>query len=117
MASDDALKDMGRYLHQDIDYGAKNPADLARNVIALMSGAERTALRKYLATALDRLSPSELKGKLNRATTDWGFSSKGADEFLRAAFNQLGSGLVDHSQKMTVAARVTAERKAVGQRS
>ena len=29
----------------------------------------------------------------------------------------LGSGLVDHSQKMTVAARVMAEKKAVGQRS
>ena len=29
----------------------------------------------------------------------------------------LGSGLVDHSQKMTVAARATAEKKAVGQRS
>jgi len=29
----------------------------------------------------------------------------------------LGSGLVDYSQKMTVAARATAEKKAVGQRS
>ncbi len=29
----------------------------------------------------------------------------------------LGSGLVDHSQKMTVAAKVMAEKKAVGQRS
>lgn len=29
----------------------------------------------------------------------------------------LGSGLVDHSQKMTVAARATAEKKAMGQRS
>ena len=29
----------------------------------------------------------------------------------------LGSGLVDHSQKMMVAARATAEKKAVGQRS
>ncbi|MGW8189696.1 hypothetical protein [Sphingomonas hankookensis] len=29
----------------------------------------------------------------------------------------LGSGLVDHSQKMTVAARAIAEKKAVGQRS
>lgn len=29
----------------------------------------------------------------------------------------LGSGLVDHSQKMIVAARATAEKKAVGQRS
>lgn len=89
MASDDALKDMGQYLHQDIDYGAKTPADLARNVIALMSATERAALREYLADALDRLSPSELKGKLNRTTTDWGFSSTGAEEFLRAAFSQL----------------------------
>ena len=30
---------------------------------------------------------------------------------------RLGSGLVDHSQKMTVAARAIAEKKAVGQRS
>ena len=30
---------------------------------------------------------------------------------------RLGSGLVDHSQKMTVAARAMAEKKAVGQRS
>ncbi len=30
---------------------------------------------------------------------------------------ELGSGLVDHSQKMTVAARAMAEKKAVGQRS
>lgn len=29
----------------------------------------------------------------------------------------LGSGLIDHSQKMTVAARWMAEKKAVGQRS
>ena len=33
------------------------------------------------------------------------------------AGDALGSGLVDHSQKMTVAARVTAAKKAVGQRS
>ena len=29
----------------------------------------------------------------------------------------LGSGLVDHSQKMTMAARATAEKKAMGHRS
>jgi hypothetical protein len=29
----------------------------------------------------------------------------------------LGSGLVDHSQKMTVAARATVEKKTVGHRS
>ena len=31
--------------------------------------------------------------------------------------SSLGSGLISYSQKMTVAARVTAEKKAVGQRS
>ena len=36
---------------------------------------------------------------------------------LRKAPFSLGSGLVDHSQKMTVAARATAEKKAMGQRS
>jgi hypothetical protein len=89
MANEDALMAVGQYLHQDIDIGAKGPADLARNVIALMSAAERVALHKYLASALNLLPPSELKGKLNQVTTDWGFSSKGADAFLKAAFSQL----------------------------
>lgn len=34
-----------------------------------------------------------------------------------AIIRQLGSGLVDQSQKMTVAARAMAERKTVGHRS
>ena len=89
MANEDVLLAVGRYLHQDIDIGAKDEIELARNVLALMSAAERTALRKYLATTLGRLSASELKGKLNRATTDRRFSSKGADAFLRAVFSQL----------------------------
>lgn len=45
-------------------------------------------------------------------------------KFLRLMSNRifsvirrLGSGLVDHSQKMTVAARATAEKKTVGHRS
>jgi len=89
MANEDALLAVGRYLHQDIDIGAKDETELARNVLALMSAAERTALRKYLAATLGRLSASELKGKLNRTATDWRFSSKGADAFLTAIFSQL----------------------------
>lgn len=89
MANEDALMPLGEYLHQDIDIGAKNEAELARDVIALMSAVERKALREYLSSILNRLSPSELKGRLNRATSDWGFSSKGADAFLRAALSQL----------------------------
>ena len=82
---------LGQYLHQDIDIGASSEPDLARNVIALMSKGEQAALRTYLASALDRFSPSELKGKLNRATIDWRFTSKGADKFLRAALLQLNA--------------------------
>ena len=36
---------------------------------------------------------------------------------IKGGVHHLGSGLVDQSQKMTVAARATAEKKAVGQRS
>ena len=40
-----------------------------------------------------------------------------ASEALILSELLLGSGLVDHSQKMTVAARAMAERKTVGHRS
>lgn len=46
--------------------------------------------------------------------TIWGISCHTYREEARGA---LGSGFVDQSQKMTVAARATAEKKAVGQRS
>ena len=38
-------------------------------------------------------------------------------EQTRGASGWLGSGLIGHSQKMTVAASATAEKKTVGQRS
>ena len=52
------------------------------------------------------------------------FAKPQAAELLRAELAKpgyvcapLGSGLIGHSQKMTVAARATAEKKTVGQRS
>jgi hypothetical protein len=36
---------------------------------------------------------------------------------LARVVEKLGSGLIGHSQKMTVAASATAEKKTVGQRS
>ena len=86
---ENALLAVGRSLHQDIDIGAKDETELARNVLALMSPAERTALREYLAITLPHSSASELKGKLNRITTNWRFSSKGAAVFLRSALSLL----------------------------
>ncbi|WP_414711598.1 thioredoxin family protein [Sphingobium sp. UBA5915] len=41
----------------------------------------------------------------------------GQDVLTHPLMVELGSGLVDYSQKMTVAARTMAEKKAVGQRS
>lgn len=89
MGDDAALAAFGRYLHQDIALNASTPADLAKAVLALMQPQERTALRAYLSTALDRRSPSELKGDLNRANENWGFSSKGTVELLRAVAAEL----------------------------
>ena len=40
-----------------------------------------------------------------------------ADVVQYQQWDVLGSGLIDHSQKMTVAASATAEKKTVGQRS
>ena len=47
------------------------------------------------------------------------FTSQSEATGMRIKFLQweLGSGLIDQSQKMTVAARATAEKKAFGQRS
>jgi len=56
------------------------------------SGAKPGTINRELATL----------SHLLRSATKWGW---------------LGSGLVDHSQKITVAARATAEKKTVGQRS
>ena len=57
-----------------------------------------------------------------RGATTYESSQVLVDALLRSGLDQkgyrdLGSGLVDHSQKMTVAARATAEKKTVGQRS
>lgn len=80
---------MGLCMHQDIHLGASNEVELAQNVITLLSSSERVALHHYLAGALEHLTPSELKGDLNRATPGWRFSSKSAYAFLRVMFQQL----------------------------
>ncbi len=57
-----------------------------------------------------------LVGKLFNAIIDH-LRDGGAVELRGFGRFFLGSGLVDHSQKMTVAARATAEKKTVGHRS
>ena len=91
MGQENPLAAFGRYLHQDVARDASTPSELATTVLAMMRPEERTALRVYLSSALERLTPAELKGELNRADGDWRFSSSGTIELLRAAAKQLGA--------------------------
>lgn len=70
---------------------------------AMLSGALIAPKVKHHAAILD---PAKL-GELLRAI----------DDYEGAPITRLGSGFVGQSQKMTVAARAMAEKKAVGHRS
>jgi len=69
--------------------GVADWRELASRALEFMSPEQRDALRYYLRRALDRLTASELKGRLNRAVMEYRFSSKSAEAFLRATFDQL----------------------------
>lgn len=89
MTGDDAFKALAERLHQDVMIDIDRYEDLAATILSSVHERDRMALREQLATALDQLSPAELKGKLNRATSDWRFTTKGADQFLRAVLGLL----------------------------
>ena len=57
-----------------------------------------------------------LAGAIALTATTMPVAAQGRAADSRAP-DTLGSGLIGHSQKMTVAARATAEKKTVGQRS
>lgn len=84
------LEAFARGLHQDALTGLSGYDDLARSLLSQLSEPEREAFRNWLPRALQTLSPSEMKGLLNRANTDLRFSSNAADRLLRAAAEQLG---------------------------
>jgi len=89
MSNEKALAALGQYLHQDIDLDAHTPAELVSNALRMMTPQDRQALGAYLSNALERYSPSELKGQLNRANENWSFTSKGAAQFLHIVGEQL----------------------------
>jgi hypothetical protein len=66
--------------------------ELAARALEFMSPDQRDALRAYLCDALDRFTPSELRGKVNRAIREYRFNSKSAVAFLQATFDQLEGG-------------------------
>ncbi len=84
------LDAFARGLHQDVLIGLSNEYDLARALLSGLTPTEKEALRGWLPTALQTLTPAEFKGMLNRASTDIRFSSKGAHGLLRVAANELG---------------------------
>jgi hypothetical protein len=55
--------------------------------------------------------------RLDRAIRDENGDKLGRGPFVESLVRALGSGLIDQSQKMMVAARATAEKKAFGHRS
>lgn len=86
----DALAAFARGLHQDVFVGLSGLEDLAELLLSNLSPAETHAFRIWLAEALQSLTPSEMKGVLNRANGSIGFSSRGARELLQAAADRLG---------------------------
>jgi hypothetical protein len=89
VSTDDPLNAYGAHFYQGIADDAADMEELALRALEFMSAEQRNALRVYLQVALDRFTPSELKGKLNRAIREYGFSSKLAVTFLRATADQL----------------------------
>ena len=92
MGKDEPLNTYGSHFYQGIADGVADVAELATRAVACLTPDERDALRKYLQDVLDKLTPSELKGKLNRAIADYFFNSKQAVAFLRATADQLERG-------------------------
>lgn len=81
--------------------------DLTPQLDALReAGCERTFSDKASGAKANRIG---LADALSHA--------RNGDVLVVWKLDRLGSGLVDYSQKMTVAARAMAEKKAVGQRS
>ena len=76
--------------------------------------AQRIAgLRRIIAMREEQGADPIRQEEIDRHLAAAGFA---VDDRLRWML-ELGSGLIGHSQKMTVAARATAEKNAVGQRS
>jgi hypothetical protein len=90
MQKNEPLAAFARGLHQDVFVDLNGLDDLADLLLSNLSPTETEAFRRWLAKALRTLTPSELKGMLNRSNSSIGFSSKGAYELLRGAADRLG---------------------------
>ena len=89
MKQPEAFRQLGRLMHQDIGLEISGLEDMARLLVSWMSPEQRRELRPYIDHLLQTLTPSEMKGVLNRASQYIGFNSKGAASFLTAVAEQL----------------------------
>jgi hypothetical protein len=90
MRKEGAVTAFVRGMHQDVMIGLNGLDDLAEELLTNMSEAEKDAFRRWLSEALQTLTPSELRGVLNRTKSPIGFDSKAAYALFRAAADQLG---------------------------
>lgn len=92
MRDDGPLNVYGAGFYQGIADDVADMDELVSRALKFMLPEQRDELRSYLSHAMDRLTPSELKGKLNRAISSYFFSSKSAVALLRATAIQLDTG-------------------------
>ena len=64
--------------------------ELADQLLSYLTPTEQDAFREWLAEAVKKLTPAEMKGLLNRANSDIRFSSKSAHQLFRASAERLG---------------------------
>lgn len=70
---------------------ADDPARLAAVAVRGVPPEQHLELLTFLRSTLERLTPAELKGLLNRASPDLRFAPKGAEAFLAAVIAALAS--------------------------
>lgn len=83
MQQPEAFRAFARHTHQDIHLEASNLDELARFMLSGLAPEQRRDLRRYLDHLHATLTPAEMKGVLNRASTDLRFDTNAAAELLR----------------------------------
>lgn len=103
----------------DLHGTATTIGELSTEVMHIIGATAQEAnafVKSLTLTAAELVSTD---GNIHSAVARMTAQAERAEERLKQLSLQtaLGSGLIGHSQKMTVAARATAEKKTVGQRS
>ena len=95
-----AFRELCALIHQDVLLEFNSVEELVLSLLS-QSSAKRAELLQYVDDALERLTPAEMKGVMNRCSHDIGFSSKGAKEFFVALASGLKSDAVKSARSST----------------